>query len=278
MHPSSAVAVVPPLRFERTARLCRWFTRLWFRHTWTGWEHLPAGPCLLVGNHSGFGTADTLCLGGAWYERFGARRRAVGLTSDFIWKTPILGHVVRRLGALRARRETARQALAAGLVVLVFPGGEIDSCRPFYRPRSVDFGNRRGYARIALEAGVPIVPVATIGSHWTYPMLPGGRALARLGLRRFVRADAVPLPIGFFLAAGVAVAGLTGVLALPWLALVPVVALVPLPVRISSKLLPPIDVTRIALDAPLEDRVEATDAAVLEALRRGVGEMRHPRS
>jgi hypothetical protein len=54
--------------------------------------------------------------------------------------------------------DLARAELAAGRDVITFPGGDLDAGRPFHLPRVVRFGNRRGYAKLALEAGVPIVP------------------------------------------------------------------------------------------------------------------------
>ena len=86
---------------------------------------------------------------------------------DFFVSAPFIGWLARSFGAVRAEPTAARDAFARGYDVLCFPGGDIDAMRPFTRPREVRFGVRRGYIRIALEHGVPIVPVATIGSHYS---------------------------------------------------------------------------------------------------------------
>ena len=93
---------------------------------------------------------------------------------------PGVRDLIRSVGAVEASPEAASAAFARGHDVLVYPGGDIDAYRGLHRPRDVVFGSRRGYARLALEAGIPVVPVATIGSHWSYLVLPGrGSSVAR---------------------------------------------------------------------------------------------------
>src|SRR5512146_3265332 len=104
-------------------------------------------------------------------------------------------------------------------------------------------GTRRGYLRVALARRVPIVPVATIGSHYTYLLLPGGYLLARtLGLERLLRAERPPVPLFVFVLLALDALAIAGLV--PWWAIVlaTVAALVPSPVRITSEVLPPIDV------------------------------------
>src|SRR5262249_35655299 len=61
----------------------------------------------------------------------------------------------------------------------------------------VYFGSRRGYVRLALALGVPVVPVATIGSHYTYTMLPGGAWIARVTrMKSWARCERFPLVLG----------------------------------------------------------------------------------
>lgn len=240
-----------PRFFEATGRALHAFCSVYFRYQVRGLERLPAGPCLMVGNHSGLGTAELLCMVAGWWRRFGTTRRVTGMMHDFFISVPGIGHYYRAIGAVHAGRENAAAALAAGHDVVVFPGGDLDACRPFYEPRKVHFGPRRGYLKVALQAGVPIVPMATIGSHYTMPMAPGGMLLSRaLGLKRLLRAERVPLP-------------LTPVL---------------LPARITSELLPTIDV--VGATAEIEDQAERLEQAHLlvhGALQDAVGRMQHHR-
>lgn len=159
----------------------------------------------------------------------------------------------------------------------MYPGGEVDSCRPLHQPRHVEFAGRRGYVRLALDTGVPVVPLATIGAHWTFPMLPGGRWLAELlNTRRWLRSDCFPLPVAGLPVLLVVLAWMLG-LAPGWAvgALAPLLVL-PLPLRVTSQLLPPIDL-RVAT-AHIEDpteRIEAAHRLVHGRLQAAVRDMQH---
>lgn len=50
--------------------------------------------------------------------------------------------------------------------MLVFPGGYYDAYRPTFSQNVVDFNGRKGYVRVAMEAGVPIVSAVSIGGRW----------------------------------------------------------------------------------------------------------------
>src|SRR5688572_682306 len=160
-------------------RMMHGVTRLWFRYRFRHEERIPASPVLFVGNHSGIGIADVLCLLGAWMAIHDGRRRVVGMMHQAFISAPVIGPIARAFGAVPAHRETAKGAFQRGHDVVCFPGGDLDACRPFHEARRVVFGPRRGYIHLALDAGVPIVPVATIGSHHTYTLLPGGAWISR---------------------------------------------------------------------------------------------------
>lgn len=266
--------------FHRAARVISPFVHVWFRYRLRGLDRLPSGvPALLVGNHSAWGTAEILCFLVAWAETLGESRRVNGLMHDAMLATPLVGAFYRRIGAVPATSDSGHAALSAGHDVLVFPGGDIDSCRPFYEPRKVRFGARRGYVRLALEAGVPVCPIATIGSHYTWLMAPGGGLIARtLGLPKRLRAHTIPLPLGWL-----AIVGAIAMFAmhlLPWWGLLTVVVagLVPNPVQITSEVLPPIDLrTATAHLAGDAAKVEHAHALVYGALADAVARMEHGR-
>src|SRR5205823_1370763 len=93
-----------------------------------------------------------------------------------------------------ASLETAREILRQKRDLLIFPGGDLDTWRPYSKRWEVDFGGRTGYARLALETRVPIVPVAHAGAHETLRVLTSGRGLAKaIGLKRFARANVWPI-------------------------------------------------------------------------------------
>jgi 1-acyl-sn-glycerol-3-phosphate acyltransferase len=125
-----------------------------------------------VSNHSGgLFTTDTFVFASAFYERFGYDRPVLTLGHDMLFASPVADWV-RRIGLIRADRSIAVGELRSGSIVLVFPGGIYDAFRPTLRANVVDFNNRTGYVRTAVEANVPIVPVVSIGGQQSQFFLP----------------------------------------------------------------------------------------------------------
>jgi len=199
---------------------------LWFRGEVRGMGNIPAeGPVLLVGNHSGGNmTPDTGVFMLAFSTYFGVERRLHTLTHNLVISWPGLGFL-RRYGAVAASPENADAALAGGAAVLVYPGGDLEVHRPSWRSATIDFDQRTGYVRLALEHGVPIVPIVAIGGQETSLFLARGDGVARaLGLDRIARLKVLPIS-----------------LALPWgLNVGDFFGHLPLPAKITVEVLPPI--------------------------------------
>lgn len=156
--------------------------RLAFRPDITGLEHLPLDrPYLLVANHSaGLGLAEIACFAWLYLERVGPERPLTALAHPEGFRRWPVSTMHRLLGTIPSTSAAALAALASGVPVLVFPGGDHETLRPIWAAHRVDFGGRQGFARIALAAGVPVVPMAITGSHFTAPILIRANALARL--------------------------------------------------------------------------------------------------
>src|SRR5438874_1085897 len=75
--------------------------------------------------------------------------------------------------------DIAKTALGRGACVLVYPGGDVETHRPWTARNEVRFDGRKGFLRLAQEAGVPIVPVVAVGGQETFIPLTDGRRLAR---------------------------------------------------------------------------------------------------
>jgi len=154
--------------------------RLLHRPTLEGAEHLPTdGAFLLVANHSaGLGLSEIgafMCL---YLEQVGPDRPLAGFAHPLGIRFFPSSVVLRAAGAIPSTYASAARTLAAGVPVLVFPGGDHEALRPIWQAHQVDFGGRVGFLRIAREAGVPIVPMGIRGSHATAPILWRSRALA----------------------------------------------------------------------------------------------------
>ncbi len=219
-----------------------------------GREHLRAGtPALYVGNHNGgILGPDLFCTLSTLWRELGPDAPLHPLAHDFAMRRLIpLGRVLARFGALRADSKSAARALDAGASVLVYPGGDLDAFRPFWRRDHIIFGARTGFVRLARDAGVPIVPIVAHGAHRSTLIFHEGEWLAEaLGLRRWSRIERFPLA-----------------LALPWgFCAGPWVPYLPLPFPIRLRILEPIDVPRKADLRVLQGRVVRRMQAVLNAM------------
>jgi 1-acyl-sn-glycerol-3-phosphate acyltransferase len=229
-----------PEYIARTLPLLAPPTQAYFRPEVHGLERIPDGPSLLVGNHSGgWLIVDTFLFAYAFYEHFGPERRFHQLAHDLVARNPALNHV-RRYGVVSASHDNARRAFDRGAPVLVYPGGDVETFRPSWRSAEIDFDHRRGWIRLALEAGVPVVPVVAIGGQETALFVTRGRRVAHaLGLDRMFRLTVLPVSIGPPL--GVNVLDFPGRL--------------PLPSKIELQVLDPIDLTERFGSAPDRDEV-----------------------
>jgi 1-acyl-sn-glycerol-3-phosphate acyltransferase len=169
----------------------------WFRMEMEGWDLLPEPPALLIGIHSGAPFVwDAWTVGLQWWRRFGDERPLHGTAHDALMATPLVGTYFRKMGVLPAAQDSIAGALAAGRDVALWPGGEVDSLRPWVRRDDAILGGRRGFVRMAIRAGVPIVPISTVGGPDSMPVLFSGRRLARaLRLDRLARIKMFPFAI-----------------------------------------------------------------------------------
>lgn len=229
--------------------LWRVIAHYWFRLRVEGVAHVPPhGPVLLVGNHNGgLVPADGFFAALAIHDHLGPGRALHALVHDFVFEDPVLRRYAGRLGMLRAGHESARHAFAAGAAVIVFPGSDVDSYRPFRDRHRVVLGGRKGFLALAIREGVPIVPVVTAGAQEQFVVLIRGDRLARfLHAHAWARADVLPI-----------------VLALPWGLTQGFVPYLPLPTQVSVAFLPP-------MRWPALRPADADDPAVLERCYREV--------
>ncbi len=156
--------------------------RLIHRPTLTGIEHLPAtGPFLLVANHSaGMAVSELLSFAVLYLRDVGPHRPLAGFAHPVAFRVYPVSAILRGVGAIPSTYAAAEDALAKGVPLLVFPGGDHEAVRPIWQANRVDFNGRVGFLRIARAAGVPIVPLGIRGSHLTAPILVRSRSLATL--------------------------------------------------------------------------------------------------
>jgi len=198
----------------------------WFAPEVIGAENALEGPSLTVASHNGGIMApDMWILMMAGWRRFGPEAPSYGLAHDEVMHLPIVSRALGLLGGVPARNDQASTLLERGAQVLVYPGGDVDTFKPWSERHTVKFAGRTGYVRLALRRQVPIVPVVSVGAHETFCVLADGHRLAHaLHLKERLRLEVLPV-----------------FLCLPWgLWIGPYELHVPLPSKVRLRVLPPI--------------------------------------
>ena len=227
----------------------------WFRMEIEGWERIPEPPVLLVGIHSGAPFVwDAWSVGVQWWRRFGERRPLHGTAHDALMALPLVGGYFRKMGVLPAAPDSMAAALAAGRDVALWPGGERDSLRPWTRRDEAILAGRTGFVRLAINSGVPIVPIATVGGPDAMPVLATGRRLAKvLQLDKVARLKMFPFAVQA-----------------PWGISPALLPEIPLPTKIRTAFQEPVELDHDPERAADDDYVEAAYEKVERRIQRGM--------
>lgn len=184
-----------------------------------------AEPALIVGNHGFGGIVDLNVFAGACaLQRIGVRRPVTSLVHQIAW-TAGAGWLVEAFGGKPGSKESVDAAFAAGHHVVVYPGGDVDAAKSWRDRNVVRFAGRSGFARVAMQHDVPVVPIVTAGAGESLVGITDGQRLARtLRLPRLLRVKAVPVSVSIPWGLSVGLAGM-----LPYL---------PLPTKLATAVLP----------------------------------------
>jgi len=169
--------------------------------------------------------ADTFVFSQRFYEHFGPDRRFHQLAHSLAARHPLMG-LIRHWGTVEANHDNARRAFKKGAPVLVYPGGDYETYRPTTHSDQIEFAGRKGWVKLALSEGVPIVPVVSIGGQETAWFVTRGETAARLtGLSKLARIKVLPVQVAPPF--GITVLDLPGRL--------------PLPAKITIQVMEPVD-------------------------------------
>lgn len=252
---------------EATMQRQKYFWNLlvdyWFRMEMDGWETLPEPPVLLVGIHSGAPFVwDAWTVGVQWWRRFGQDRTLHGTAHDALMAIPGIGRYFRAMGVLPAAPDSIATALAEGRDVALWPGGEVDSLRPWRERDRAVLAGRTGFVKMAIRAGVPIVPIATVGGADAMPVLIRGDQLSRtLRLDKLLRLKVFPLAVS-----------------LPWGIAPAALPQFPLPAKIRTRLMPPVEVEHDPALAEDDGYVDGKYREVQETIQSGMDALARKRA
>ena len=138
-----------------------------------GKERLPDGPCIIAAKHQSWG--DGIVMFSQFYD-------LAFVTGDHLEKFPLLGGILRKMGAIvvdncggayaRARLvdEELKEAKKSNRRILIYPEGHLAPVGERYR-------YKKGVFHMYSAYGCPAVPVATnLGRHWPqqdWRLIPG---------------------------------------------------------------------------------------------------------
>jgi 1-acyl-sn-glycerol-3-phosphate acyltransferase len=230
----------------------------YFRMEVEGWERIPEPPALLVGIHSGAPFVwDAWTVGIQWWRHFGEERPLHGTAHDVLMAAPGVGSYFRKMGVLPAAPDSMTAALAAGRDVALWPGGEVDSLRPWTKRDEAVLAGRTGFIKLAIGSGVPIVPIATVGGPDSMPVLFSGRRLAKaLQLDKIARLKVFPFA-----------------LSAPWGIAPAALPEIPLPTKIRTAFQEPVKLSKDPAKAKDDDYVDRKYEEVQKSIQRGMDEL-----
>lgn len=153
--------------YAAAAAIVRPSMRAIARQEWTGLEHLPPGGAVFASNH--ISELDPLPIAHLLYNH---GRTPTFLAKAELWDVPGLGSVLRALRQVPVQRrgdagrslEVAREVLDQDGAIIIYPEGTLTKDPDFW-PQHF----KTGTARLALETGAPIIPVAHWGLNTIYP-------------------------------------------------------------------------------------------------------------
>ncbi len=157
-HPQTPPAVEPLPATARVGEAALAPLRWWNRHRLEGAEHVPrVGPAIGCLNHS-LATYDLFLFGLALHAQTGRMTCALG--DDNLFRIPGLASVVHASGIRPASHAHGKALLAEGRVVFIAPGGTREALRPSSERYRIRWDRRTGFARLAVETGVPVLLAA----------------------------------------------------------------------------------------------------------------------
>lgn len=162
----------------------------YFHATLEQQHNIPGGGALLVSNHALF-ALDSVVLGSLIAREVGRNPRF--LVDQKVFGLPGLKQFIAAVGGLAGAPASAEALLRAGELVLVYPGGVDDSLKLSSERYQLKWKQRAGFAKVALRAGVPIVPIVGLGIDEMYTVVAREPWLGR----RLFGSDRYDLPIAF---------------------------------------------------------------------------------
>ncbi|RYZ87920.1 MAG: acyltransferase family protein [Proteobacteria bacterium] len=161
--------------------------RKYFRLKIEGIDNIPRkGAGIVIPNHSGYMGIDAALLAHVITQN--AKRVPRVLTHHFWFLTKTTALPAQKMGFTEATYKNGVDELNKRNLVVVFPEGEAGNFKPTQKAYELqEF--RRGFVRMALETGAPIIPTIIIGAEESQINL------SNLKFTKFLKGLVIPLPL-----------------------------------------------------------------------------------
>ncbi len=151
-----------------------------------GMENVPdKGRAIVLPNHSGWSGFDVVMVGNEIHKAKKRIPRILAHRAWFLGDIKILSH---KMGLQEASTENGLKLLKKNNIVVLFPEGEHGNFKPTSeRYHLKEF--RRGFVRMAMVTGAPIIPTIVIGAEETHINL------ATLKFTKYLKGQIIPIPL-----------------------------------------------------------------------------------
>lgn len=175
------------LLYKVFPRLFMEMMKKYFRLEIEGLENIPTkGPVIIAPNHSGFSGFDAMIL--AYILQQKTNRIPRVMTHHLWYLTDKTALPAQKLGFIEATYENGISLLKKNNLVVLFPEGAEGNFKASSEKYQLqEF--KRGFVRMALETGAPIIPTLIIGAEETHINLQ------KLKFSKFLRGLVLPLPL-----------------------------------------------------------------------------------
>lgn len=178
----------------------------YFRPVVHGIEHVPGGRVLIVPNHSGQIPFDGLVVAVACLLKADPHRLVRAMADRWVPTIPFVNEAYSRSGVAVGDPINCKNLLEDDQAILVFPEGTRGSGKVWsQRYKLAEFG--RGFMRLALQTGTPVVPVAVVGGEESIISVYDWKWMARIARVPYVPVSPflpilgplayLPLPVRF---------------------------------------------------------------------------------
>ncbi|XP_010221425.1 PREDICTED: transmembrane protein 68-like [Tinamus guttatus] len=150
--------------------------RIWHGYELHGVENLPEGAGILVYYHGAIPIDHLYFLARLFLRK---KRLCLSVADNFVFRLPGIKLLLAVCGIMPGTREECLSALKKGHLVSISPGGVREA---LFSDESYQlmWGNRKGFAQVAIDAKVPIIPMYTQNVREAYRMFKETRFLRQL--------------------------------------------------------------------------------------------------